>query len=412
MLYTVIPDMIKNTRAYFVFFLFLISGINTFAQVRLSEKAHISVMTFGPWQGELYSAFGHSAFRVYDPANGLDEAYNYGVFDFDQPNFYLNFARGYLYYKLGVYNYNDFRNYYIYYNRFVHEQVLNFTPAQKQKVYDFLQRNALPENENYRYDYFYNNCATKLRDVLVGVLNDSIHFDGSYINTNYSLRELTDLYLIHQPWGDLGIDICLGMPIDKTAAPSEYMFLPDYVESGFDHAYILQGTDTVSLVAEKIIVYESRSEDPPAGLPHPLYFFGVLGLLGLILTVFDMRRQKLSVWFDVLLFSVSGLIGMLLFLLWGFTDHRAAAQNLNLLWAIPTNFIAAIFLLFKRNTWIQYYFVAVAAIEILVLLVWPILPQPLNYSLIPVIITLAMRAFVQFYVRDQKNIWTRLSTVF
>ena len=91
-------------------------------QTLLSSKAEISIITCGPYQGELYSAFGHSAIRVFDPVLGFDIAYNYGVFDFNQPNFYLNFTRGFLYYKLGVYSYPDFRDYYISYNRYVHEQ--------------------------------------------------------------------------------------------------------------------------------------------------------------------------------------------------------------------------------------------------------------------------------------------------
>jgi hypothetical protein len=117
----------------FLFLLFCVSFTGYGQSVQLSEQATISVITCGPWQGELYSAFGHSAFRVHDPAQGIDEAYNYGVFDFDQPNFYLNFARGYMYYKLGVYDYNRFRDIYIYYNRYIHEQVLNLTQEQKQK---------------------------------------------------------------------------------------------------------------------------------------------------------------------------------------------------------------------------------------------------------------------------------------
>src|SRR5687768_10703847 len=93
-----------------------------FGQIRLSPKAEISVLTLGPWQGEVYTAFGHSAFRVYDPVKGIDAAYNYGVFDYNRPNFYLNFARGHNIYKLGVMDYQDFKYAYIYYNRYIHEQ--------------------------------------------------------------------------------------------------------------------------------------------------------------------------------------------------------------------------------------------------------------------------------------------------
>ena len=119
--------------------LLLLLLTSTVYSQKLSEQATISVVTLGPFQGELFSAFGHSAFRIYDPVQRIDDAYHYGVFDFDQPNFYLNFARGYLYYSLGINDYQPFRNYYVHYNRKVHEQVLNLTALQKQKLYDYLQ---------------------------------------------------------------------------------------------------------------------------------------------------------------------------------------------------------------------------------------------------------------------------------
>ncbi|MGC4022423.1 MAG: DUF4105 domain-containing protein [Cyclobacteriaceae bacterium] len=202
----------------------------------LSERSFISILTFGPSQEELYSAFGHSGIRLYDSARNLDIIFNYGVFDFNQPHFYLNFARGYLYYMVDAYPYDLFRDHYIQHNRFVHEQVLNLTQEQKQKVSDFLFNNLQPENKTYRYDYFYNNCATKVRDALELALKGEIVFDSTFIKTNYTIRNLTDLYLDQQPWGDLGIDICLGLPMDKHAQPYEYMFLPDYIEWSFDHA--------------------------------------------------------------------------------------------------------------------------------------------------------------------------------
>ena len=152
-------------------------------QQQLSTRAAISLITCGPGQSEVFLAFGHSAIRVYDPENGIDYVYNYGVFDFNQPNFYINYTRGLLLFKLGVYLYPDFLNAYIEDNRWVHEQVLNLTPTQAQAIFNYLEWNALPENQTYRYDYFYNNCSSKVRDVFADVLGDSLRFDGAYITT-------------------------------------------------------------------------------------------------------------------------------------------------------------------------------------------------------------------------------------
>src|SRR4051812_18996704 len=116
-------------RKVLLFFIFI--SYSSFAQnQQLSDQAKISIITCGPYQGELYSAFGHSAIRIYDPVLKIDDAYNYRIFDFNQPHFYLNFARGYLYYKLGVHDYQAFKNYYIFHNRYIHEQVLNVTQKQ------------------------------------------------------------------------------------------------------------------------------------------------------------------------------------------------------------------------------------------------------------------------------------------
>lgn len=380
-------------RKIFVLLL-LASRISANAQITLSDKAEISVITCGPGQNELYSAFGHSAFRVNDPVNGFDYAFNYGVFDFNQPNFYLNFARGHNYYKLAVQDYRQFEYFYIYYNRYVHEQVLNLTAWQKQRLFDFLQWNARPGNERYLYDYFYDNCATKLPEIMTKVFGDSVVFDGSHITTNYSIRQLTDLYLTWQPWGDLGIDICLGLPMDKKATPYEYMFLPDYVESGFDHARL----NGKPLVSEKKIVYEALPENRTQSLFRPLYVFTFIALITLAITFRDYKRKRISNWFDAFLFGSTGLIGLLLFLLWVATDHKAAANNLNLLWALPSH-LAAAFLLFKTRSWMITYFYGVLLLNSILLLTWAWLPQQLHVALIPVVIMLLLRSLAQSYLK-------------
>ncbi|MBL6445000.1 DUF4105 domain-containing protein [Fulvivirga sp. 29W222] len=380
----------KNIWLLFI----LLPLISNSQNLKLSKDADIHILTCGPYQGELYSAFGHSAIRVKDHTNGYDILYNYGVFDFDQPNFYLNFARGHLNYKLGVTEYRRFRDYYIYYNRYIHEQVLNLSHKQKQKLFDFLQWNALPENQYYLYDYFYDNCATRVRDALVKTFEDSIQFDGSYIGTNYSIRELTDLYLKQQPWGDIGIDVCLGLPMDKVATPYEYMFLPDYIESGFNHATITRNGKKLPLVKKTIVTYDSTPEQDQASTITPFIIMAILLIIGVIITYFGYKKNKLYVGFDVLLFSSTGLIGWLLLLLWLATDHNAAARNLNLLWAVPFHFpIALLLFMRKKPTFLKKYFGAISIICLLSLLSWAFLPQQINYALVPLAVLLGLRAF-------------------
>jgi hypothetical protein len=371
----------------------------TAQDITLSDEAEISVVTCGPSQRELYTAFGHSAFRVNDPSNRIDLAYNYGTFNFHQPNFYLNFARGYLYYKLGVEDFRDFVYPYIYFNRSVRLQVLDLTQEQKQKLFNYLQTNALPENQDYLYDYFYNNCATKIRDVVVEALGrDVVTFDGSYVKTDYTIRELTDLYLQKQPWGDLGIDICLGLPMDKKATPYEYMFLPDYIESGFDHASIRNGDNVKPIVKDRQVIYKDRAMDPDKAIPHPLYFFSALALITIALSFFDLKRKKISIWFDVIIFGVCGAVGFLLFFLWFFTSHKAAQGNLNILWAFPLHLVAA-FAFIKNPRWLRQYFLFALVLSTGLLLSWFVLPQLMHYTLIPLVLCLALRSCVQYKLR-------------
>lgn len=369
--------------------LFIAFSLAGFAQRPLSDSSQISIITLGPYQGELYSAFGHSAIRVYDPQSRMDIAFNYGVFDFDQPNFYLNFTRGHLLYMLGYYDYELFRDHYISHNRFVHEQILDLTPEQKQRVFEYLVWNSQPENKNYLYDYFYNNCATKVRDVFVDVFGDSVKFDMAYATPGYTVRDLTHSYLPKQPWGELGIEICLGLPMDKELTPFQYMFIPDYVESGFNHA-TLNGK---AVVKKSVPVYESQPEEASFNIFHPWIVFGLFLLITSGITYRDWKRKQLTRWFDVIVFSLSGWLGLLLLMLWVATDHQAAANNFNLLWAFPLHVVAGPMIFrMKFTKVVKRYFFITATILLATLLFWAILPQQLNVFLIPVVIALTVRA--------------------
>lgn len=375
-------------KALILVFVLLASSV--FAQQTLSDSARISVLTLGPYQGELYSAFGHSAIRVYDPATRMDLAFNYGVFDFDQPNFYLNFTRGHLLYMLGYYDYGLFRDHYISYNRYVHEQILNLSADEKQKVFNYLFWNAQPENKNYLYDYFYNNCATQVRDVFVEVFGDRIKFDDSYAASGYTVRDLTHSYLSQQPWGELGIEVCLGRPMDKALTSYQYMFIPDYLEAGFNHA-TLNGKP---IVKETVSVYESKPEETSFSIFHPGIVFGVFLLITLLISYRDWKRRKLTRWFDVALFSAVGWLGLLLFILWVATDHKAAANNFNLLWAFPMHAVVAP-MIFRKTLagFVKKYFFITAIILAGTLVFWFFLPQQLNVFLIPFILALLVRTF-------------------
>jgi hypothetical protein len=360
----------------------------------LSPHSQVNVITCGPSQDQLYAAFGHSAFRVTDPAQGIDWVYNYGVFDFDKPNFYLNFARGYLNYRLAVGPYDRFVYTYQYYNRFVHEQVLSLDSAQRQRLFDFLQWNALPENQYYRYDYFYDNCATRIRDALVKVFGDTVRFDGSYIPEPRSFRDLTDLYLKNQPWGDLGIDICLGLPMDKQATANEHMFLPDYISEAFSHARIAKDGALRPLVSHELITFAAVPEPVPFSPFHPGILFSAVLIVALILTYRDLKHRSRTRSLDGILFLAAGMTGWLLVFLWTATDHTAARPNFNILWALPTHVLVLLTLNRRPAKWVRDYFMRCALLTALLVIAWPWLPQQLNINLLPLVIALGVRCYV------------------
>ncbi|MEJ1241171.1 DUF4105 domain-containing protein [Chryseolinea sp. T2] len=370
----------------------------------LTDSSKFSIITCGPDPGPVYLAFGHSAIRMVDRSLGVDYVFNYGVFDFAQPNFYLDFARGSNNYLLGAYDYQYFEQSYIEDNRFLHEQSLNLTLDQRQRLYKFLVWNSMPANRAYWYDPYYDNCATRVRDAFVKVFGDSVKFDGSYISTKYTIRQLKDLYAKSYPWGNLGIDICQGMPIDRVATPYQYMYLPAYIESGFDHATIMNDSATVPLVGKKRVVYEAKPF-PASWIPHPIYVMGLIALIALVLAGRDFSKQQLSTWFDALLFGVTGFIGIILLLLWFFTDHKAAADNLNLIWALPTHLIA-VFAMIAQPRWLKWYFLLTALIQLALIIGWFFLPQQLNTALIPLATALMVRSYIQFVLR-KRGAYTR-----
>ena len=385
----------KKFSLQFLVTLVLLTAISAKAQVKkLSDSARISLITCGPWQGELYSAFGHSAFRIYDPEQDLDWVFNYGTFDFNQPNFYLNFARGKNQYMLSVQEYSrpgTFKDFYISYNRYIHEQILNLNKYQKQRLYTYLMNNAKPEYRGYFYDYFYDNCSTRPRDVLKAVFGNHIHFESSHISGSKTIRQLTDDYLRQQPWGDLGIDICLGLPMDKVASPMEYTFLPDYLELAFDNAHFGSGRNSIPLVKEKKVVYAASKESAEFSLFHPWIVFGALFFAVALISYFDFRKNRITRWIDYSLFFITGTLGVLLVLLWFATDHKAAAQNFNLLWAMPLNLY---FPFIKDTSTRRKYFQGMTILTLALLLGWSILPQELNIFLVPVVAAMLLRYLI------------------
>lgn len=355
---------------------------------RLSEQSEIAIMTLGPYQPELYSVFGHSAIKVVDPEAGISWVFNYGVFDFEQENFYVNFAQGLMIYQLGLSHYEPFRDKYIREDRDVREQVLNLTHEEKQAFFNFLMNNYKPANREYLYHYVYDNCASKIPEVMEEIFGGQISYDTSYVQDGKTIRDLMHDYLGYQPWGQWMIDIGLGMEIDNPASQKEYMFLPDYVFKAFEGAKLgskplIDRTDNIYLKSEPI---------PAVGWLTPMNFFVLLFFVGGFITHLNMKRLRRSRWLDGLLFGFAGMVGLWLAFLWGGTAHMSK-WNLDILWAIPIHF-PIVFMMRKKSWagWLRVYFLVTAVWYGILLLLWAILPEPLNMALVPFTLLLLLRA--------------------
>ena len=355
-----------------------------------NEDVEFSVITIGPYEDELYSAFGHSGIRYRDKQNNIDLFYNYGIFDFDQPNFYLNFLNGRLLYMVGRYDYKNVQSFYISQKRYIKEQVLNLRESEKIILYNYLEQNIKPENRTYLYNYVYNNCATKIRDILITVYGERITFKDS--NDNLSIRDLMDKYLQNNKWGDLGIDICLGSEIDKKANSSEEMFLPEYLFSSLDSS-LLDGE--TNLISETNII-NSNSVKIQKNIFQPRLVLLLFLLLCLMVSFRQIKYGLKYIYFDFIVFFISGIIGVLLIYLWFFTDHLSSF-NYNLIWALPFNVIFSFLLIINiKSRFTKWYMIFKSAVLLSLLILWGIIPQNLNDLLIFLILGMLLRVLSNY----------------
>ena len=372
---------------FFICTSFWSKGISA-QNLHLSPFARISVLTCGSGQ-ELYSSFGHSAFRVWDPQQDIDWVYNYGTFDFNTPNFYLKFAQGKLNYALSKEAFPNFLYTYQLEQRWVKEQILNLDVAQREALFAFLQENHNPENRFYRYDFLFENCATKIPEVLETVLGGTLKTKFDYLTESHSFRDLIQDNLNTNSWSAFGIDLALGGVIDRKAQPSEYAFLPLYVWEQLDHSTV---NDRPLVNKSQTILDIPNVENQGTFIKSPMFCFSILFLLTLWLSMRSANNQKVLQYLDGLLFAITGLAGLVVVFLWFFTDHSSTAWNLNLLWANPLNLIA---ISFMRPNFSKPIFRRYLLLDLVLLLACPVFwifgAQVFAPVVLPLWATLALR---------------------
>ncbi len=338
---------------------------------------------------ELYSSFGHSALWIYDPVYQLDRAYSYGTFSFETGNFYVKFLRGTLPYTISV---NPLMPQYYYWqqeNRSVKEQELNLSSAQKQRLYDYLETNLLPQNREYQYKFFYDNCSTRLGDAVKAACGDSLVYPG-YVQDTLSFRQWIDRYAyVQKPWSDFGMDLAIGSPSDEIATPQQATFLPDNLSAAFANSKVLVGGQAMPLVQATRELY-TATPTTEAMLITPTVFFWALAALVLLFTFWQMQKEKLNFVLDKVLFTIVGLTGWLIVLLWFGTNHGVTSWNWDILWAFPL-WIPIVFMFSKtqKPAWFQIYLLGYGLL--LLFATGNLLKH--NYVLIPILVILVSRVY-------------------
>ena len=345
-------------RTLFVLFC-IISATSAQAQQELEpaylDSIEVSLLTCSPHE-EIYSLYGHSALRWHDlhqegPRAGEDLAFNWGIFNFDKPYFVARFVFGLTDYELGIIPYKAFCAYYEQWGSSVTEQVLNLTNEEKQKIKEALANNLLPENRIYRYNFFYDNCSTRPRDIVEKCINGKVEYAQ---RTDYtpSYREMVGYCTRNHPWATFGNDILLGIKADWDTDLRQQEFLPGNLLYDFDRAQIYSDGTYRQLVSERRMAVNPGVQIIEEDFPlTPIQCALILLAITIGISTFDWKRKKRSVWFDSILFLMQGLAGCVLFVML-FSQHPTTSTNLQILLLNPLalGFIPAV-IRKKNKTW-------------------------------------------------------------
>lgn len=365
-------------------------GASSSASAQDASRIQVSLITCTPGE-ELYSIFGHSALRIIDSNNVTDYIFNYGTFNFDDDGFYLKFIRGKLLYHLSVERTDEFIFSYMNESRGITEQVLQLSSLEKINIKNFILHNLEPENKFYQYDFFLDNCTTRLRDIINKMKSPSPSLPHVMPATT-TYREAIHVYLDkgEQHWSKLGIDLLLGMRTDKIMSASEQSFLPDNLMTAVDSCKNQQ------LVHQKNAILKPINTGQASSIFTPLFCFSLFAGLVILMSLLKNRfGQIFMLCFDNVFFFLIGLLGLLLVLMWVATDHSMTKDNMNLIWANPLHLLFAIFFR-SKSKWKKWYSLFTCIAMLLLLLCWRILPQQLHYSLIPISLLIGYRAAMRY----------------
>ena len=383
---------------FLLLFSLLISPCGFSAEASSSGKT-ISLITSNPTNNEIYTAWGHTAIRVKIPAENTDIVFNYGIFSFGD-DFLYKFVKGETDYRLAVCRFEDaLEEARDEKNVFMYEQVLNLTEVEKDALFAALRENSKPENRYYRYNFFFDNCATRPLWQIEKSVDGRIHYP--VFNNTYTFRDLIYIKLTDSPWFAFGIDICLGSETDRKVTDRELLFLPEELMRSYAESSIESGDSIRPLVSQINILNQPHPTADITNLfapPSPLVACWLFFLLIVAHTIFYHYKKKNDLWMDVILFFLYGLLGCLVFFLTFISEHPCTNPNYNLLWINPLQLIFAILALFRkmRKTLVFYQIINLLLLLSSVIC-WHFIPQHYNSAFFPLILALIIRSANYIY---------------
>ncbi|HIZ27203.1 MAG TPA: DUF4105 domain-containing protein [Candidatus Barnesiella merdipullorum] len=370
---------------------------------READTLQVSLLTCGPGT-EVYELFGHTALRVRKSApRAFDYVFNYGMFDFNAPAFVWRFTKGETDYCLGVNDFRDFLLNYVMRESRVDEQILNLTSEQEAALYRALLDNAQPQNRVYRYNFLFDNCATRPRNMVEATLGNRVRYREPE-GVLPTFREEIDRYAERCPWLIFGIDLALGSGLDRPMTYREQMFGPAILKEAFDQAEIQLSPDSASvpLVSRAQVLYDPEVPAEPGITPFfltPLFVAWLLAAVVAGVSVYDIVRRRSSRVFDTVLFAAYGLGGLIIFFLMFVSVHPATYPNYSAFWLHPLWLLVALFIWFKSlKNIVRYYHFANFAGLLIFLVLWHWIPQQFNAAFIPLVLVLVMRSFTYLWV--------------
>jgi hypothetical protein len=370
-----------------ILFLFVFKTLPIFSQVAGDTAVYLITCSPGT---ETYSIWGHSAIRVVINQTNTDDVYNWGVFDFATKNFAWKFAKGRLNYMLGVYPYDRFLQSYMLENRSVWIQKVNLKPVEKLRLMLLVQENLRPENRTYRYDFFEDNCSTRIRDLLEKIYGNKLIYPPDDMSNAPTFRDKIREYQRNYPWLTMGTDLLIGTPAERKTTFRERMFLPYDLQGNLTQSVINRDRRMEPLLGPIETIFDyPPPENNSRFYTSPMFIFSFILILVIIISAV-LRKPHIINYIDIAVFLIFSILAALMIFFNFLTDHVQTRMNINIIWFNPAIIICLFLLIFGKQGTIWFRIVFLLSLSFIPAITF--FPGGINSDFVPVVVILILRS--------------------